>query len=216
MEAAMTDVTAPPDWYPDTHIPEFLRWWEGCTWTAFEASVEALALSPSTSPPIQSRADPRPARIPDLATTPPAGPCRHEGIVVEKQELEEEVAQLRQTLDELGVTERDRLWMELVDLNSQIPTLRCERNHLRTELVELGSRVPALRRERDELLATITPLSSEVTDLRGQQQELATLRSQIQELRHQRASLDAELVAQLRESTEQPSSTRSRHKFHDS
>jgi len=212
----MTEAIAPAGWYPDVQIPELLRWWDGCTWTAFAASVDALAVSTPAPSQVPTRVDPPPARIPELAPSPESDPCPDEGMFVGRHELEEEVAQLRQTLDELGVTEPDQLWMELVDLNSQIPAMRYERDQLRIELVDLERQIPTLSDEREQLLAVITPLRAEVTDLRSKQQELTSLQSEIHELRHQKSSLDRELLSHLRESAEEVRSARTKHRFHDS
>jgi hypothetical protein len=217
----MTETTASADMYPDFHIPKILRWWDGGPWTAFAASVEARAVSARaasapTATRVRARVRPTPARIPELVRGPSPRPGRPEATSAGRPELEMEVARLRRRLADLGVTERDRLWMELADLNSQIPTMRSERHQLRTELAYLNNEIPTLGDERNGLLAEVTPLRAEVADLRSKQQELRTLKSEIQALRHQKSSLDRELLAEIRESTEKPAPSRTRFKFHDS
>ncbi len=217
----MTETSASADRYPDFHIPKILRWWDGGTWTAFAASVEARAVSARATatpaaPRSRGRVKPSPARIPELVRSPPPRPGPHRSSSTERRELEMEVAQLRRTLAELGVTERDRLWMELADLNSQIPALRHERDQLRTELADLNDEIPTLGEERNELLAEVTPLRAELADLRSKQHELKSLKSEIHTLRHQKSSLDRELLDEIRGLAEKPASSRSRHKFHDS
>jgi cell division protein FtsL len=215
MEAAMAEVIAPADRDSDVQIPQVLRWWDSGTWAAFEASVDALAVTSTTPAQVPTRTDPRPGGIPELVLgeTPKDA---DDGAFAGRRALEEEVAQLRRTLDELGVTERDQLWMEVVDLNSQIPAMRHEREQLRIEVVDLNSQLPAMRHEREELLAAVAPLRAEVTDLRSKQQELASIRSEIRQLRHQKSALDRELLAELRSSTEESGRARNRHRFHDS
>jgi hypothetical protein len=221
MEAAMTETTASAERYPDFHIPKILRWWDGGTWTAFAASVEARAVSARavstpTAPRTRARVELSPARIPELVRGPSPRPGRHEVTSAERRDLEMEVAQLRRTLAELGVTERDQLWMELADLNSQIPTMRDERDQLWMELADLNNEIPTLGDERNGLLAEVTPLRAEVADLRSKQSELKSLKSEIRALRIQKSSLDRELRAEIRGSAEKPASSRTRYKFDDS
>ena len=157
----MADALAPAGWYPDSQTPNILRWWDGQAWTEHTAPVEAPAASPSPAPQMPAQVEPSAVSSP-VAATGPAPEPRHRGSLFGgKRELEEEVAELRQTLAELGVTERDQLRTELVDLNNQVPTLR---------------------HERDELDAAVGPLRTEVADLRIKQEELTSIRSQIQTL----------------------------------
>ena len=144
---------AAPGWYPDLQIPKIIRWWDGNTWTALAAPVAAPTASTTTlaaGAPVGQRP---PARIPELVVSPPPSRCHPDGDVVGTAELTTERDQRRHTRSERGVTERDQLWMELVDLNSQIPAMRRQRDQLRTDLLELSSQIPTLSNERDELLA---------------------------------------------------------------
>jgi uncharacterized coiled-coil DUF342 family protein len=156
------------------------------------------------------------APIPELPPAPDPGPSCEGRAVDDTRGLADQGARLRRTLVDLGVTDRDRLRAELVALKNTVPKMARERDRLRTELVELSGEVPTLSRERDELLAAVTPLRAEVTELRTQRQELKALRSEIEELRHQKASLDQELLSELRRSTETLRTSPTRQRFDDS
>jgi hypothetical protein len=172
----MTDVTAPAGWYPDPQIPNILRWWDGQTWTEHTAPVEAPAASTPTSQQMPAQVEPSPVWNPVVAQSPTPEPRHHGGLFGGKRELEEEVAQLRQTLAELGATERDQLRLELADLRGELP---------------------ALRQERDELLATVEPLRRAVAQLGPMQEELTSLKSDLLSLQSQKQSLEVE-VGELR------------------
>lgn len=195
----MTDSMTPEGWYPDHQLPDTLRWWDGQQWTehtapAVQATQDVAPVEPAVVPiETPSMASPPGAQVPDPVHVPVATPqplsqapqapvhapppeARHRGgLFGGKKELEEEVARLRQQLDAMGVTERDQLRIELVDLQGQIP---------------------ALRYEQTTLLAAVEPLRSEAAELRAKQQELVAVRTEIQTLSSQRATLQAE-VAQL-------------------
>jgi len=214
----MVQVTAPADRYPDLdlQIPKPLRWWDCSTWTEFAASVDERAVSTATSPLVRAHVQSSTARIPEMVSTLDPEPCQQEELFVGMRQLEAEVAQLRQTLEELRLTELRQLRTDLVELISQIPTMKHERNQLRTELVDLNGQITNLSRERDELLAAVAPLNAEVRELRLTQQEMTLLKAEIQALRCQKSSLDRELLAELRKSTEQFRSPPTRFKVHDS
>ena len=214
----MVQVTAPADRYPDLdlQIPKPLRWWDCSTWTEFAASVDERAVSTATSPLVRAHVQSSTARIPEMVSTLDPEPCQQEELFVGMRQLEAEVAQLRQTLEELRLTELRQLRTDLVELISQIPTMKHERNQLRTELVDLNGQITNLSRERDELLAGVAPLNAEVRELRLTQQEMTLLKAEIQALRCQKSSLDRELLAELRKSTEQFRSPPTRFKVHDS
>ena len=216
MEVAMVQVTAPADRYPDLQIPKTLRWWDCSTWTEFAASVDARAVSTATSPPVRAHVQSSTARIPEMVSTLDPESCQQAELFIGMRQLEAEVAQLRQTLEELRLTELRQLRTDLVELISQIPTMKHERNQLRTELVDLNGQITNLSRERDELLAAVAPLNAEVRELRLTQQEMTLLKAEIQALRCQKSSLDRELLAELRKSTEQFRSPPTRFKVHDS
>ncbi len=179
----------PEGWYPDQEIPNTLRWWDGQQWTEHRAPVVQAAQEAAPVQPVARTVEPGPMASPP--STPvtaettvaapypqPAGPTqqaesRHRGgLFGGKKELEEEVARLRQQLDAMGVTERDQLRIELVDLQGQIP---------------------ALRHEQTTLLADVEPLRAETTELRAKQQELVAVRSELDRLQGQRAGLQAEV-----------------------
>lgn len=201
-------------------MPRIRHWWEDCTWTAFAASVEERAASASTGRKITTRVQRIPEQIPELATRPLSNP-RHIGPFSSEREFEGQHTPFRQSLLDLGIRERDRLLeerdqlqMESADLSNKISTMRRERDQLQTELSDLHDQVPTLSRERDELLAIVAPLRTELVDLHLKDQELRQLESEIQALRHQKSSLDREILPQLRGSTEKTSPNK--HRFHDS
>ena len=208
---------AAPGWYPDLQIPKIIRWWDGNTWTALAAPVAVPTASTTISPPAPPLGNRPPARIPELLFSPPAAPCHPDGGVIGIAGVTTERDQRRQTRSERGVTERDQLWMELVDLNSQIPAMRRQRDRLRTDLLELSSQIPTLSNERDDLLAAVVPLRAEVIDLRSKQQELRSLQEEISGLRRQRSALDRDWLAEVRGPVPRIRNTRTKHqKFHDS
>src|SRR5664280_656694 len=186
----------PEGWYPDHQLADTLRWWDGQQWTehtapAVQATKEVasgepavpveplpMASTPTASvpAPVQApAATPQPLpQAPQGASQAPQPETRHRGgLFGGKKELEEEVARLRQQLDAMGVTERDQLRIELVDLQGQIP---------------------ALRYEQTTLLAAVEPLRVEATELRAKQQELVSIRSEVQGLLGQKATLQAEVA----------------------
>jgi seryl-tRNA synthetase len=179
METDMTDAMAPAGWYPDSQIPNTLRWWDGQQWTQNTAPAQASS-APASAPQVPDRAAPSSPEL-VLASSPPPESRHRAGLFGGKRELEDEVARLNQELAALGVPER---------------------NQLRSELIELRSQIPALSHERDELMAVVGPLRLEVADLQTKQQELTALRSEIQSLQQQKSSLDAEFV-QLQGLTQQ-------------
>ena len=209
----MADVRAPSGWYPDLQIPSILRWWDGQTWTGDLAPV-AAPVAPSTQMPTGVR--PSPARVPELVPIPTPGPSHWSGDPGGKRDLDEEAAELFQTLAEPGVMERDDLRSELRDLSAEVRSLRQERDDLRTELGDVTGEVRSLRQERDDLLAAAVPLSAEVSDLCTKQDELIALRSEIQALRERKSWLD-QSVAGIRGPGERFRSGRaSNQRFHDS
>jgi chromosome segregation ATPase len=188
MEASMTDVVAPSNWFLDFQIPSILRRWDG-------------------------RVRPCPAPVPELAADAAPDP-RHYGD--EGREVSGQLAQGSQTLLEPGAIESDECSIELLEVKSQIPALTRERDELRMALGDLNSQIPALIHQRVELLATAVPLSAEVSDLQSKQRELIFLRSEIQALRKRKSSLEKSITA-LRGPTEKIRGGRTENqKYHDS
>ena len=182
-EAATTQAPTSADFYPDLQTPGKLCWWDGSwrvtTPTAsgpFESVVDSTS-TPALPPPHLGLAP-----VPELVVSLAPDQCQGGEMAVERQELEEEVAHLRQALAE-QVTNRDQIKAELSDLKSQIPRMRYERDELRSESSDLNSAIRRLRDERDELLAVVTPLRAEVPDLRLRRQELTLLISRNQSVR---------------------------------
>jgi len=173
----MADALPPAGWYPDSQVPNTLRWWDGSVWTAHVAPVQPVVAPTAPTP----QPLPQPQQVQAQAPVPqqPQAPeVRHRGgLFGGKKELEEEVAQLRQSLAELGVPERDQL---------------------RAELADLQGRLPALRQERDSLNGQVVPLRAEVADLQVKQQQLASIQGEIQTLQYQKTSLDGELAVVTR------------------
>lgn len=165
-EAELTDVRAPSVWDFDLQIPGLIR-----------RSDDRLR--------------PSPARVPELAPSPPTEP----GSRYEKPALEGEVIQ-PQISEHSAATERDELGTEVLDLKNE---------------------VTVLRRERDELLAIAVPLSAEVAELESKHEVLISLRTEIQALRRRKSSLEKSLAA-LRRTTEvvRRATRAGKQEFHDS
>jgi hypothetical protein len=211
----MARAAAPTSGRAEIRMPRIRHWWDDCTWTAFAASVEARAASASTPPQIAPRVQLPAAEVPEIALCSPSNP-RHTGPSAAEQKLEERHVVFLESLLELGIEKRDQLQMECDDLSDRISTMRHERDQLQTQLRDLNSQVPTLSRERDELLAAVTPLRTELADLQTKDQELGELESEIRALRDQKASLDREIVSQLRTSTEGLRTPPNEYRFHDS
>ncbi len=215
MEAVMARVTAPVNGHSDLKMPRIRRWWDDAAWTAFAATVEERAGSSSPSPNLGSGVRRCAARIPELASRPPSISSDHRQDL-EGRAFEEHAAFLRQSLLEFRLMEHHELELELADLGNTLPTMRHERDRLQRELGDLNHQVPALARERDELLASVTPLRAELAELQGKGRELKQVEAEIRELRSQKASLDRELLSELRRSTETLETTSNKNRFHDS
>ena len=175
-------------------MPRIRPWWDEAGWTEFAASVTERAISAVTAGQAASRLEgpvmPIPELVPSGSSKSPAdGRCGEAGEFAEQA-------------TELAMRPRDQLRSEASELGDQIWRLRQQRDQLRTELEGLNDQVPDLRRERDELLAAVAPLRTELADLPVKHHELDQLESQIQALRHQKSSLDREILSDLRRSTE--------------
>jgi hypothetical protein len=109
---------------------------------------------------------------PQASAEPSPGPRRH-GPFGAKKELESEVERLQAVIDGLGLTERDALQRELVQL--------------RTE-------VPALCQERDDLQAAVTPLRTETVQLQKLKSQADTLQADVSRLTAEKSSLDASVT----------------------
>lgn len=211
----MARATAPANGHPDLRLPRIRRWWDDSAWTAFEASVEERAGSSSAPSTLATGVRKCAARIPELASGPPSTPHDHQ-TDPDGREAQEQAAFLRQSLLEFRIMEHHELELELADLGNRLPTMRYERDRLQMELRDLNRQVPALTRERDELLEAVTPLRAELAELQTRDRELKQVESEIQELRSQKASLDRELLSELRRSTENLKTTVNKNRFHDS
>jgi|NGEPerStandDraft_6_1074524.scaffolds.fasta_scaffold113973_2 hypothetical protein len=74
----MADGTVPAGWYPDSQLPNTLRWWDGTAWTTHTAPVEPTATPTSATPETIVQAQSSAAPTPTLAQGPAAEP-RHRG-----------------------------------------------------------------------------------------------------------------------------------------
>lgn len=115
---------------------------------------------------------------------------RHHGLFGAKKELEAEVARLQSILDGLGVTERDALQRELVQLRSEAPGLRQERDSLTAALEPLRSETAQLR----ELKAQADALAGEVAQQAAERTRLTAEVMQLNEVDEKIAAAKAELA----------------------
>lgn len=178
-EAAMTQAPASADSCPDPQISSTPGWPDGHAGAATAEQFEALlASAPTTSAsPLRVRRPPLP--VPELASDSVPEPHRRGGRLVGRREFEHRIALLRQTLAE-QIIQRDRLRLELSDLNRQVPVLITNRDELQMELHDLHSEILASTDERDELIAAVGSLKANVADLRSKQQELSCLNSKLE------------------------------------
>src|SRR6185437_8069904 len=68
-----------------------------------------------------------------------------------KRELEDEVAQLRATVESMGIPERDALRAEVAQLQAELPSLRTEKATLEGVVVPLRSEVQGLEAAKAEV-----------------------------------------------------------------
>ena len=190
----MVRATAPVGGRSDIRMPRIRPWWEDRTWTAFAASVEARAASAATVRQVASRIKRSAAPIPELPPSPNPGP--------DLDEPDGSDAACTAHRGEVTARELDQIRSEATQLRGKLSAMRQERDLLHRELCDLHVEVPSLSRERDELLAAVIPLRAELADLQTKDQELTRLVSEIQALRHQKSSLDREILAELRRSTD--------------
>jgi len=189
----VAEAPASAGWCPDLQIPSILRWWDGSRWTTVGTSGAGPTTWAPAPPRAPAGATPRPLRVPELAPSRWVPPARE-------------------------IAERDELRVELADLKVQIPILRHQRDVMRGELVGLMNEVSSLGRDRDGLVTATADLHGELEMLRRQHQELECLRSEIGVLRQEKARLDKEMVASLRDRTTEgsPPTSTSYQRFHDS
>jgi uncharacterized coiled-coil DUF342 family protein len=167
----------PAGWYQDYQDATLLRWWDGTQWTAHTQPRPGPGPSPADTQADAASGAPGPATG---AEQPVSG--RHERRPASKRDLNAEVDRLRQTLDGLGVAEREQLAAE-------VARLRDEAARLRGEYVQLS--------------AVVVPLRAETANLTAQHAQIASLRAEVRQLQQQRDGLAAEvsglqqLVAQV-------------------
>ena len=199
----MARATAPVGGRPELRLPRIRPWWDDSAWTAFASTVEERAASAALVRPVAASADTPAGRVPELTadTRPESGDGEPE-------------REARRT----GLTSmvRDLLRKEVTDLSIEISLMRHGRDQLREELRELNDRLAILGGERDGLLAAVTPLRAELAELQSKDRQLGRLESEIQALRHQKASLDREILNALRGTTESPRGLASKRRFDDS
>ena len=187
----MTSPAPAPGWYPDPSNPAMLRWWEGSAWSEQRQPNPApppppTATAPPPPPPPTTQVDPYPR--PGAADQPP----KHR-LFGGKRELEDEVAQLRTTVESMGIPERDALRAEVAQLNAELPGLRNEKATLEVAVIPLRQEVQGLQaqqaevarlhQESQELTLERDHLFDQTKDLRSMVQEMPGLRAQYEQLR---------------------------------
>ena len=121
----------PAGWYPDHQDAALLRWWDGTQWTSHTESRPG----PVPVPPGIQAAGAASTAAAAGAAQPAAG--RHERRPERKRDLHAEVDRLRQTLDGMGVAERDQLAAEVTQLRDEVARLRRENAELSAAVVPL-------------------------------------------------------------------------------
>jgi len=154
----------PAGWYPDHQDAALLRWWDGTQWTAH---IQPRPVPTPVPPGTQAG---RTASAAAAATQPSTG--RHERRPERKRDLHAEVDRLRQTLDGMGVTERDQLAAEVTRLRDE---------------------VARLRQDHAELSGAVVPLRAELATLNAQRAQMAPLQAEVQQLHQRRDALSAEI-----------------------
>jgi hypothetical protein len=120
-------------WAADPTGRHQLRFYDGVRWTEHvsNAGVQSTDPLPATPPPPTQAA--QPAAL--SAATPAHMPARTGGLLGGRKGLQEENAQLRATLEGLGVAERDALRSEVERLRTEAARLRAEATALQSQLV---------------------------------------------------------------------------------
>ena len=155
----------PAGWYPDHQDAGLLRWWDGTQWTAHIQPRPVPAPVPPDTPAART------ASTAAAAVQPGSG--RHERRPERKRDLHAEVDRLRQTLDGIGVAERDQLAAEVTRLRDE---------------------VAGLRQEHAELSGAVVPLRAELAALNAQRAQMAPLQAEVQQLQQRRDALSAEMA----------------------
>lgn len=178
----MSDQVAPPAWYPDPQGSGLLRWWDGYRWTDH---VEPVPASPAPNAPASQPATPtqlaEPRPDPSAAPGVRSSSTKHHGLFGAKRDLEDELEQMRATVAEMGIPERDQL---------------------RAELQQLQTDLPALRAEQAALLAAVTPLRGELANLRGAEARLQQVQAATADIESRRNALQQQLAAAEQSITE--------------
>ena len=155
----------PAGWYPDHQDAALLRWWDGTQWTAH---IQPRPVPAPVPPDTQAV---RTASAAAAAVQPGSG--RHERRPERKRDLHAEVDRLRQTLDGMGVTERDQLAAEVTGLRDE---------------------VARLRQEHAELSGAVVPLRAELAALSVQRAQIASVQAEVEQLQLRRDALSAEMA----------------------
>lgn len=157
--------TFPAGWYQDYQDAALLRWWDGTQWTAH--------IQPRPGPgPVPAGIQANAANgAPGMGAAQPVS-GRHERRPASKRDLNAEVDRLRQTLDGLGVAEREQLAAE-------VTRLRDETARLRGECAQLS--------------AAVVPLRAEMADLSAQRAQIASVQAEVHQLQQRREALAAEV-----------------------
>jgi hypothetical protein len=191
LEEAMSDLTAPSNWYLDLQVPSILRRRDG---HAHPTPLQVPELVPKPSDPRaqtpsassnRAKAGALKGRFSGLrsaATTATAAPAPTAAA---------STGTAGATTDQYGVA-------------------------VHGDLAHLEHQVAGLRRERDDLLAAAIPLRKEVAELRSDKEELAELRSEIEILRRRKHSLEDAVAGRPRAPEQKGAGPSGYQRFHDS
>ncbi len=130
----VTSGPPPANWYPDPANAALWRWWDGTQWTAYTNPrlPDTVAAAAPTGPVSAAPTGP----VSEVLAAASGRDERRGGLFGGRKELEQENVQLREQLAAMGITERDRLRVELESLRTATATARDELESVRREVVE--------------------------------------------------------------------------------
>lgn len=183
-------------WYPDNRNPALLRWWDGGQWTDFTQPAPSVMPLTAQSPTAAS-----PQSVAPVATSErvgvPLGSAQSQSTETHgsKRELRAEVVRLRQTLMDLGVSEREALQEENARTREQIAGLKLEQAQLAAAVTPLRAEVEALGAERAaHLSGQVERLRQERDTLLPQVGNLERIQGEINKLNAEYADLSRSLI----------------------